>query len=387
MDERIFRAAKRACYAGLDSVTLRRTVSERVAPLVRFDAYAFGTMDPDTSLLNHVVADGIPYPMMTAYVAQLYPFERATLDVAVARAGRTVFHAPELAPGAAHLGPRHGFKFEVDVVLPAAGDLWGKWCLQRADAKHALDRRLDQFLNSKAPHHARCLQHPPQLERALDASADVCDASTPGVLVLDHRNRPTLRTAAASAAFDDLADVGVDWNDGVPSVVRSLAVRMRAGRATLDGFDAPASVAVRARGRSGRWYTLHATRAEPDDAGQCALVITVRPVTLRERATLLSRLYGLSAREREIVAAVARGESTKDIARALAISPHTVTEHINRASDKIGVHGRKALVARLFLDAYAPTVGRELPASSRLPCSKTSRPSSSAATSSTSPSP
>jgi DNA-binding CsgD family transcriptional regulator len=379
MDERIFHAAKRACYAGLDSVTLRRTVSERVAPLVRFDAYAFGTMDPDTSLLNHVVADGIPYSMMTAYVAQLYPHERAMLDVAAARAGRTVLHAEELAPGAARLGPRHGFKFEVDVLLPASGDLWGKWCLQRADADPALDRRVDAMLHRLAPHLARGLQHAALLERAFDASADVCDTSAPGVLVLDHHRRPTLRTAAASTAFDDLADVGVQWTDGLPSVVRSLAARMRG---TAD------AVTVRARGRSGRWYTLHATHAEPDEAGHCALIITVRPVTLRERATLLTRLYGLSAREREIVAAVARGESTKAIARALAISPHTVTEHINRASDKIGVHGRKALVARLFLDAYAPTVGRELPAStSRLPCSKTSRPSSSAATSSTSPSP
>jgi DNA-binding CsgD family transcriptional regulator len=357
MEDRIFRAAKRACYAGLDSVTLRRTVTERVAAFVQFDAYAFGTMDPDTSLLNHVVADGIPTPMMNAYVAQLYPFERATMDIDAARSDRPVFHAQELAPGAAHLGPQHGFRFEVDVVLPAGGDLWGKWCLQRANASPALDRRVDAFLRRLAPHLARGLQMAALVEQAFDGSPEVCETSSPGVLALDHHDRPALRTAGASAALDDLADVGVSWGDGVPSVVRSLAVQLRARQATLADVDASESIAVRARGRSGRWYTLHAARAEPDDAGRCASIVTVRPVTLRERAALLTRLYGLSAREREIVAAIARGEPTKHIAAALAISPHTVTEHINRACDKIGVRGRKELIARLFLDAYAPSIG------------------------------
>ena len=72
-------------------------------------------------------------------------------------------------------------------------------------------------------------------------------------------------------------------------------------------------------------------------------------------APILSRLYGLSQREREVAAALARGDSTKRIAARLGISPHTVKEHVERACDKIGVSGRRALVARLYFDAYAPT--------------------------------
>ena len=59
--------------------------------------------------------------------------------------------------------------------------------------------------------------------------------------------------------------------------------------------------------------------------------------------------------------AVARGEATKCIAETLKLSPHTVTEHIQRACDKIGVRGRKALIARLFFDGYAPTLKAEKP--------------------------
>ena len=31
-----------------------------------------------------------------------------------------------------------------------------------------------------------------------------------------------------------------------------------------------------------------------------------------------------------------------------------VKEHLDRACEKVGAHGRKALVARLFVDAYLP---------------------------------
>jgi len=69
---------------------------------------------------------------------------------------------------------------------------------------------------------------------------------------------------------------------------------------------------------------------------------------------VLTSRYDLSLREREVVAAVTRGESTKAIAESLGVSPHTVIEHIDRACRKIGVRGRKALIAKLFFDGSAP---------------------------------
>jgi DNA-binding NarL/FixJ family response regulator len=46
----------------------------------------------------------------------------------------------------------------------------------------------------------------------------------------------------------------------------------------------------------------------------------------------------LSPREREVIRLIAEGKSSKDIGRALAISPRTVDTYRNRLMDKLGLH-------------------------------------------------
>jgi len=54
----------------------------------------------------------------------------------------------------------------------------------------------------------------------------------------------------------------------------------------------------------------------------------------------------LSAREREILRAVAAGTSLAVIGRELALSPATVKTYLHRAYDKLGVNDRAAAVAQ-----------------------------------------
>ena len=61
------------------------------------------------------------------------------------------------------------------------------------------------------------------------------------------------------------------------------------------------------------------------------------PVETR-RSDELARL--LTDRERDVLAHVARGETNKQIARALAISPATVKVHVERIIGKLGVADR-----------------------------------------------
>lgn len=55
----------------------------------------------------------------------------------------------------------------------------------------------------------------------------------------------------------------------------------------------------------------------------------------------------LSPREQEIARLVAIGYPNKTIAGILDISPWTVATHVRRIFNKLGVHGRAAMIAQL----------------------------------------
>ncbi|MBI4500475.1 MAG: helix-turn-helix transcriptional regulator [Gemmatimonadetes bacterium] len=84
-------------------------------------------------------------------------------------------------------------------------------------------------------------------------------------------------------------------------------------------------------------------------------------MTRGDVAPVLALLYGLSPREREVLMLVARGCSTKEISGCLGISPYTVQDHLDHAFDKVGVRGRRALLARLFFDGLARSLSPTLP--------------------------
>jgi DNA-binding CsgD family transcriptional regulator len=349
MHESVFLGIRRVCYAGLDSVTLRQRAAERLSAAMPIAAYAFATTDPDTALLNHMVSERMPSTMARHFVEHLYPDEGARFAARAARQRRTVFPVDEMPPAIPDSMRAHGYPIGTHMVLADGERMWGMWCVMR-EATHAdVLRRERALLARLVPHLVRGLKRAALLDAAAEGGTD----AAVGVLVLDALGRIALRTAPVVPMLDDLADVGVDLIDGVPLCIVNCTLQLR--RAAAGGrADAPGDIGLRARGRSGRWYQLQASLAEPDPDGRNRVIVTVRPLEPRERGALLTELYGLSPREREVAAACARGETTKEIASALGVSPHTVKEHLDRACEKVGARGRKALVARLFVDAYLP---------------------------------
>lgn len=350
MEDALFRSVKRLCYAGLDSISLRREVAARMVPRLGFEAHAFSTCDPDTGLMTHTVADGVPPDLARLYLEELYPRHCACLTMDLPRVGIGVYTGERDTPLMRHEMEDAGVHWQLHASFAANNRLWGTWCLMR-ERRHAgpTDARGRALLERLVPHLARGLQAAALIDGGRAPEPRDRDGSAAGVVVLDDRHRPVLRTPQATVWLADLADDGLRLEDELPMAVHALASRLRRTR-----VDVAASLRARARGASGRWYSMRAALAEPNEYGASAIVIVVQPAAVREIAGLLTQLYDLSAREREVVAAVARGESTKAIAAALGVSAHTVVEHIERACQKIGVRGRRALVAKLFFDGYSP---------------------------------
>lgn len=322
--EAVVGRVKRVCDAGLDSIALRRKAAALLAPVLALDAHVFCTCDPETGLISHAVAAGVAGDVARGWAERLGP---------VAEEGVL------------------GSDAQLHVALEAGGRVWGSWWLLRAPVEGARARAL---LARIAPHLARGLRAAALAECGGSASLAPADAE-PGVLVLDVRGHVMMRTPSAAAWLADLADDGLRMPDGLPLAVPALVAEAR--RAAAGGRGA---VRLRARGRTGRWYLLRASLAEHHDGDERPAVVVIRPVNAHEAATIRTRSYGLSMREREVIAALVRGASTKEIAAALGRSPYTVQEHIERACRKIGVQGRKALVAKLFLDGQAPGFGEEV---------------------------
>lgn len=68
---------------------------------------------------------------------------------------------------------------------------------------------------------------------------------------------------------------------------------------------------------------------------------------LKERCAEVSRVHGLSARETEVLALLARGRSLQSIADALCVAYSTVKTHTDRIYAKTNVHSRQELIALL----------------------------------------
>lgn len=351
----VLRSIQRVCSAGLDSVSLRMELARRIEPVVAFDAFAFSTVDPDVGIMSHTVASGIPLRLGRMYVERFYPEEAATLAGRASARRSPVSSMGDMAPETQDAFRTAGVDMHVHVSHAADSRLWGTWCLMRTAGSAPMTPRTREIVGRAAPWITRGLRSAAAIDEASAASGPSSDAVAPGVVVLDARHRPVMRTPLAARWLADIADISDPATanaDDLPLSILSLAAELRRSRT-----DTLTEAVLRVRGTSGVWYLLRASLTEPDAAGQSSVVVVIRPALRREVAPVLSRLYALSPREREVVAAVSRGESTKRIAAALNLSPHTVEELVERACRKIGVRGRKALVAKLFVDGYAAGLG------------------------------
>ncbi|HYQ65712.1 response regulator transcription factor [Actinophytocola sp.] len=141
----------------------------------------------------------------------------------------------------------------------------------------------------------------------------------PDVILLDLRMPGADGVAALRGLRDGLARVLVVTSYTEPSAVLP-AVRAGAAGYVYKDIDPPAlAAAIR---------SVHAGH------------VLLHPDVVRLLAAAESRPAELTARERDVLAELARGRSNREIARALRLSEKTVKTHVSAILGKLGVQDR-----------------------------------------------
>jgi DNA-binding CsgD family transcriptional regulator len=319
-----YRGVRRACDAGLDSLTLRAEVTRRITRLIPAEASSFGTLDPHTGLLADLMGEGAFAEVERLFLEVVYPIADAERTIDLARSGQVA--TTESSDEMAGLMRGAGFGRELRAAFALGDEPAGMWLALREARSRAFGEHDVSFIHRIAPHVARALRR-----------ATLVDAAQ--VARLEDREQDE----AASAQLADLADAS-RATAAPTSALIDLVERQRAA----GGAQGVSYLSL--QGRSGRWYTLRAALTEPDELGRSSTVLIITPAGRRPIAPGLTRRYGLSPRERDAVSLAVRGFATAEIARQLGLSTSAVREHLAHAAEKIGARGRSATLATLHPD-------------------------------------
>lgn len=86
-----------------------------------------------------------------------------------------------------------------------------------------------------------------------------------------------------------------------------------------------------------------------------SIAVTIEETSAVDRVELFNRVFGLSTRESQLIGLLATGSSTRDLARDMYLSEHTVQSHLKSIFAKTGAGSRLTLLSRAL--GTRPDVG------------------------------
>lgn len=348
--ERVSERVAASCRTGGGAVAVERAVTEVIGEVVPFDLWCVLTVDPATTLTTGGFHErGLP----ARHLGRLVEIEAANDDAlalpSLARGPARVDTLSNATRGDPTRSTRYrdvfvpsGVRHELRALFTSRAGAWGAMILLRGEDRPDFAPAEVELVERST----RCVATAIRRELLLTEIDNTQDADGPGLVLLDEALRPRSVTAAARRWLGEIED-GLAPRSELPYAVLSLAGRARGGGRAARS---------RLRARSGRWLTLHGD-AHPDGT----VSVIVEPTRPTELAELIADAYGLTAREREVARLLATGHSRAELARSMALSPHTVDDHVKRAFAKVGVRSRAELTAKLFFDQHLPRINDEVP--------------------------
>lgn len=349
----------RLVHRGLPVPDYSRAVGDALGRAVPSEGTCLMTVDPATMLPTaEYVENGMPAPELLRLVdieAREPDFNKWT---ELAHGHHAAASLSEVTAGQLDRSVRQreirrprGFSDELRAVLGGGVGTWGQLTVFREAKRPYFSSAEVQFVSSMAGVIADGLRRGLLLGAARAGDEDV------GVLVLDADDGVSMANRAADRWLDELG-TGDRVGAALPLVIPAVARRARAlcdpaasnAAASTDGRVARA----RARTRSGVWLTVRASLLGGGPEPSVAVMLeAARPA---EMAPLMVDANGFTDGERRVTELVAQGLSTRQIAGRLHVSAYTVQDHLKSIFAKSDTGSRGDLIARLFVDHYAPSL-------------------------------
>lgn len=312
--------------------------------------------------------DSTVYGPVYRRLALLSPRESRFLPLRVlASLGKDVFeHDERVLPGFrkgqsyAELFAPLGFDLSLGCILRHEGEVTGFYPLWRDRTAPAFSAAERKFLSRAAPWIAHGVAT--GLRRRAcgvpeDGPFDPLPNLAHGMLLLDRNGRILGLNERARALFMRLDEYDASstgtffslWRDTVGAAQRIAAIlRDIISIKTRDDAHVPAVHML--THPSGLCLRLHGWWLEGESHRTLISVLVEEVMPRSVKIDCVRLRYGLSARETEIMQAIAQGEGPANTATRMALSTHTVRTLRERLSTKIGLTSPAAI--RELLDAY-----------------------------------
>lgn len=326
------RRIREAVIDGAEVSALLESSADAIGRLVAWDAMFLSGADPRTGQFTATTCvRELPAEMCAPWMRNEFLEADVNKFPALQREAATLSGATQ---GQRMLSPRYrdiyrpyGFGHELRAVLADGTGCWGYLTLIRDAAAPDFTASEVELMSRLAPVIATAV-------RSTHRETPVPATTGPGVITVARDGEVLSMTESAREAFGTIC-------------AGSLLAVAAAAFARAEGRSAPPPQ-TRVRTSARAWLAFSADIVR-DDAGQAvAAAVVVGAAQPRDLLPVLTAAHGVTARESEVLALLARGEPTTRIAGVLGISTHTVRDYVRSMFAKTGTGSRGELVHRLY---------------------------------------
>jgi DNA-binding CsgD family transcriptional regulator len=334
------------CRGDADARTLRLEVLAVLRRVIGFDGYVWLVTDPETSVGSAPLADvpclpELPRLIRLKYLTTVNRWTGMITPVAS-------LHQATGGDLARSLMWRDLLcQYEItDIAASVHRDRFGCWAfldLWRIQAPPFSAADLE-FLHGTAGPLTTALRRAQAAAFAAGGVGEHAGAG-PVVLVLSPALDVRAQTPQTQRYLRLLIPPQAAGQEPVPAGAYNVAAQLLAREA---GVDANPPLARTHLG-GGQWLTLRAARldsAAPPTGRDIA--VSIETTAPGGRSSLFARACGLTSRETELLNQLVTGAGTRDIARLMFLSEHTVQDHLKSIFAKTATRTRPTLVARVL---------------------------------------